>query len=186
IIALMQEARDRHGAGLVLFPELSLCGYLPEDQLQRRSLLDACDRALARVAAAARGIDAVVGHPLRADGRLCNAASLLRDGRLLTTCRKQALPNYAVFAEKRCFEPGDAPCLVDWNGLRCGLLICEDLWTPRPIARVVEGGAELVLSVNASPFENEKPEARQALLKSRVAGHGLPLAYVNVVGRQAD
>lgn len=186
IIALMQEARDRHGAGLVLFPELSLCGYLPEDQLQRRSLLDACDRALARVAAAARGIDAVVGHPLRADGRLYNAASWLRDGRLLTTCRKQALPNYAVFDEKRYFEPGDAPCLVDWNGLRCGLLICEDLWTPRPIARVVEGGAELVLSVNASPFENEKPEARQALLKSRVAGHGLPLAYVNVVGGQDD
>ena len=186
ITALMQEARDRHGAGLVLFPELALCGYLPEDQLQRDSLLDACDEALAQIAAAAVGIEAVIGHPLRADGSLFNAASWLRDGRILTTCRKQALANYAVFDEKRYFESGDAPCLVDWNGLRCGLLICEDLWAPRPIARVVEGGAELVLSINASPFDNEKPDARQALLRSRVAGHGLPLAYVNVVGGQDD
>lgn len=186
IIALMQAARDRHGVGLILFPELALCGYLPEDQLQRRSLLEACERALARVAAAATGIEAVVGHPLRVGDALYNAASWLRDGRILTTCRKQALPNYAVFDEKRYFEPGDAPCLVDWNGLRCGLLICEDLWTARPIARVVEGGAELVLSVNASPFESEKAGARQALLKSRVAGHGLPLAYINVVGGQDD
>lgn len=186
IIALMHEARDRHRAGLILFPELALCGYMPEDQLYRRRLLDACDEALARIAAAAVGIEAVVGHPLRLGERLFNAASWLRDGRILTTCRKQALPNYAVFDEKRYFEPGDAPCLVDWNGLRCGLLICEDLWTPQPIARVVEGGAELVLSINASPFENEKPEARQALLKSRVAGHGLPLAYVNCIGGQDD
>lgn len=186
IISLMQEARDRHGAGLVLFPELALCGYLPEDQLQRQSLLAACEQALARIAAAAVGIEAVVGHPLRIGDVLYNAASWLRDGRVLTTCRKQALPNYAVFDEKRYFEPGDAPCLVDWNGLRCGLLICEDLWTARPIARVVEGGAELVLSVNASPFESEKADARQALLKSRVAGHGLPLAYINVVGGQDD
>jgi NAD+ synthase (glutamine-hydrolysing) len=105
---------------------------------------------------------------------------------VLTTCRKQALPNYAVFDEKRYFEPGDAPCLVDWRGLRCGLLICEDLWTDTPISRVVEGGAELVFSINASPFEDEKPDARHALLKSRVARHGLPLAYVNCVGGQDD
>jgi NAD+ synthase (glutamine-hydrolysing) len=186
IISLLREARDQHRAGLILFPELALCGYMPEDQLQRRSLLDACEQALVRIAQATIGIEVVVGHPLRADGVLYNAASWLRDGRVLTTCRKQSLPNYAVFDEKRYFEAGDAPCLVDWNGLRCGLLICEDLWASRPIARVVEGGAELVLSINASPFENEKADARQALLKSRVAGHGLPLAYVNVVGGQDD
>lgn len=186
IISLLCEARDQHRAGLILFPELALCGYMPEDQLQRRSLLDACERALVRIAQATIGIEVVVGHPLRADGVLYNAASWLRDGRVLTTCRKQSLPNYAVFDEKRYFEAGDAPCLVDWNGLRCGLLICEDLWASRPIARGVEGGAELVLSINASPFENEKADARQALLKSRVAGHGLPLAYVNVVGGQDD
>ncbi|MBX3726244.1 MAG: NAD+ synthase [Xanthomonadales bacterium] len=186
IIDLMHQARDRHGAGLVLFPELALCGYMPEDQLYRDSLIEACEAALARVAAAAVGIEAVVGHPLRVGKRLYNAASWLRDGRVLTTCRKQALPNYAVFDEKRYFEAGDAPCLVDWQGLRVGLLICEDLWHEVPIARVVEGGAELVFSVNASPFEDQKADARQSLLTSRVAAHGLPLAYVNCVGGQDD
>ena len=186
IIAMIADARDRLGAGLVLFPELALCGYMPEDQLQRESFLDACEAALARIAAVAVGIDAVVGHPLRDDGDIYNAASWLRDGRILTTCRKQDLPNYAVFDEKRYFKPGDAPCLVDWRGLRCGLLICEDLWGETPIARVLEGGAELVFSINASPFEDQKPDARHALLKSRVAGHGLPLAYVNCVGGQDD
>jgi NAD+ synthase (glutamine-hydrolysing) len=187
IVALMGQARDEFGAGLVLFPELALCGYMPEDQLYRTGVIDACKAALGRVAAQATGVEAVVGHPLRdADGRLYNAASWLRDGRVLTTCRKQALPNYAVFDEKRYFEPGDAPCLVDWQGLRCGLLICEDLWAETPIARVLEGGAEVVFSVNASPFEDEKTDARHALMKTRVARHGLPLAYVNCTGGQDD
>ncbi len=186
MIALMTQAREQHGVGLVLFPELSLCGYMPEDQLYRDSFLDICEQALAAVAAAAVGIDAVVGHPLRDDGRLYNAASWLRDGRVLTTCRKQALPNYAVFDEKRYFEPGDAPCLVDWRGLRCGLLICEDLWADTPIDRLVEGGAQLVLSINASPFEDQKDDARNALLRERVAEHRCPMAYVNCVGGQDD
>ncbi len=186
IIALMTQARDQHGAGLALFPELSLCGYMPEDQLYRDGFIAACQAALARIAAAAVGIDAVVGHPLRDDGRLYNAASWLRAGRVLTTCRKQALPNYAVFDEKRYFEAGDAPCLVDWRGLRCGLLICEDLWADTPIDRLVEGGAQLVLSINASPFEDQKDDARHALLRERVAEHGCPMAYVNCVGGQDD
>lgn len=186
IIAVMQEARDRHGVGLVVFPELSLCGYMPEDQLYRDGFIAACEDALARVAVAAVGVDAIVGHPLRDDGRLFNAASWLREGRVLTTCRKQALPNYAVFDEKRYFDPGDAPCLVDWRGLRCGLLICEDLWADTPIDRLVEGGAQLVLSTNASPFEDQKDDARHALLRERVAEHGCPMAYVNCVGGQDD
>ena len=186
IIALMQQARDELQAGLVLFPELALCGYLPEDQLYRTGLLDACADALKRIAAQAVGIEAVVGHPLKIGDRLYNAASWLRDGRVLTTCRKQALPNYAVFDEKRYFQPGDAPCLVDWQGLRCGLLICEDLWEQTPIARVLEGGAEIVFSINASPFEDEKPDARHALMRQRIEGRNLPLAYVNCVGGQDD
>lgn len=186
IIALMQQARDELNAGLVLFPELALCGYMPEDQLYRTGLLDACDAALTRIAAHAQGVEAVVGHPLRAGDRLYNAASWLRDGRVLTTCRKQALPNYAVFDEKRYFEPGDAPCLVDWQGLRCGLLVCEDLWDETPIARVLEGGAEIVFSINASPFEDEKPDARHALMRQRIENRHLALAYVNCVGGQDD
>lgn len=186
IIELMHQARDAHGAGLVLFPELALCGYMPEDQLYRESFLDACDAALIEIARAAVGIEAVVGHPLRRNGALYNAASWLRDGRILTSCRKQALPNYAVFDEKRYFEPGDAPSLVDWRGLRCGLLICEDLWAETPIDRVLEGGAEIVFSINASPFEDEKSDARHALMKQRVARHGRALAYINCVGGQDD
>jgi len=186
IAELARRARDQHGAGLLVLPELALCGYPPEDLLFRDSFLDACDAALAELAADIRGIDVVIGHPLRRDGHLYNAVSWLRDGAILATGCKQALPNYGVFDELRWFHRGQDACLVDWQGLRVGVLICEDVWAGAPVQRLAGAGAQLIMSINASPFEDAKSLARRDLLRERVAGHGCAMAYVNCVGGQDE
>lgn len=183
---LAGQARDELGAGLLVLPELALCGYPPEDLLFRDTFLDACDSTLAKLAADIRGIDVVVGHPLRRDGRLYNAVSWLREGAIMATGCKQALPNYGVFDELRWFHPGQDACLLDWQGLRVGVLICEDVWAGAPVQRLTAAGAELVLSINASPFEDAKSLARRDLLRERVASHGCAMAYVNGVGGQDE
>ncbi|MFN7550148.1 MAG: nitrilase-related carbon-nitrogen hydrolase, partial [Pseudomonadota bacterium] len=151
IAALIAQARDEWRADVVLFPELALCGYPPEDLLLRPSFLAACEAALAAVADAARGIVAVVGWPQSAGAVVYNAASVLRDGRVTQTYRKRELPNYAVFDERRWFEvdPDREDCVFEVAGVRCGLVICEDLWFAEPLASTVRGGAELVLVPNA-------------------------------------
>jgi NAD+ synthetase len=191
IAAMIAQARDEYGAGLVLFPELALCGYLPEDLLLRPSFLADCEAALQRVAAATQGIVAVVGWPQSAGAVVYNAASVLRDGRVERTYRKRELPNYAVFDERRYFDvdPDGDVCVFDVDGVQVGLTICEDLWFPEPLAQTSAAGAQLVLVPNASPFERDKHAQRDALLAQRVNetivnGRGVALAYLNVVGGQ--
>jgi NAD+ synthetase len=185
------EARDVHGADLVLFPELALSGYPPEDLLIRPSFLRDCQAALQDIAAGVQGIVAVVGWPQSAGAVTYNAASVLRDGSIAATYRKRELPNYAVFDERRYFDvdPDGEPCVFDVNGVPVGLLICEDLWFAEPLARTVAAGARLVLVPNASPFERDKHAQRDALLAQRAldvrtSGQGAAIAYVNVVGGQ--
>jgi len=186
LIELIAQARDVHGADLVLFPELSLSGYPPEDLLYRPGFLAECAAGIARIAAQVKGIVAVVGWPESAGAVVYNAASVLRDGAIERTYRKRELPNYAVFDERRYFEvdPDGEPCVVDVNGVNVGLVICEDLWFSEPLAATVKAGAELVLVPNASPFERDKHAQRDALLAARVAEAGVALAYLNVVGGQ--
>jgi NAD+ synthetase len=191
IAALVAQARDEFGAGLVLFPELALSGYPPEDLLLRPSFLADCEAALQRIAAATYGIVAVVGWPQAAGAVVYNAASVLRDGRVECTYRKRELPNYAVFDERRYFDvdPDGGACVFDVDGVRVGLVICEDLWFPEPLAETCAAGAQLVLVPNASPFERDKHAQRDALLAQRVAetqvdGNGVALAYLNLVGGQ--
>ncbi|MEO7433211.1 MAG: NAD+ synthase [Dokdonella sp.] len=186
IAALIAEARDAHGADLVLFPELALSGYPPEDLLMRPAFLAECDAAMQRIASGVRGITAVVGWPQAAGSVVYNAASVLRDGAVETTYRKRELPNYAVFDERRYFEvdPDGGNCVFDVAGVRVGLVICEDLWFPEPIAGTANAGAQLVLVPNASPFECGKHAQRDALLASRSLDTGVGIAYVNVVGGQ--
>src|SRR5688500_6675680 len=130
ITAMIAEARDVYGADIVLFPELALSGYPPEDLLMRPSFLADCEAALLRVAASIRGIVAVVGWPQAAGSIVYNAASVLRDGVIATTYRKRELPNYAVFDERRYFDvdPDNESCMFEVDGVPVGLLICEDLW----------------------------------------------------------
>lgn len=186
IITLISEARDVHRADLVLFPELALSGYPPEDLLLRPSFLARCDAELHRIAQETRGIVAVVGWPETAGAVVYNAASVLRDGKVAVTYRKRELPNYAVFDERRYFEvdPDGGACVFDVCGVPVGLVICEDLWFAEPLDDSVRAGAELVLVPNASPFERDKHTQRDALLATRVAETGVALAYVNVVGGQ--
>jgi NAD+ synthetase len=186
IAALIAEARDVHHADVVLFPELAICGYPPEDLLHRPAFLAACDAAIRGVAAGVHGIVAVLGWPEAVGSVVYNAASVLRDGRIERTYRKRELPNYAVFDERRYFDvdPNGEPCVFEVDGVALGIVICEDLWFAEPLAASVAAGAELVLVPNASPFERDKHAQRDALLATRVAETGVALAYVNVVGGQ--
>ncbi|KRA17821.1 NAD+ synthase [Lysobacter sp. Root604] len=186
IAEMIVEARDRHRADVVLFPELAISGYPPEDLLLRPSFLADCEAALLRVAATTQGITAVVGWPQAAGAVVYNAASVLRDGRVEATYRKRELPNYAVFDERRYFDvdPDGERCVFEVKGVALGLVICEDLWFPEPLAATAAAGAELVLVPNASPFERDKHAQRDALIAQRVRESGCALAYLNVVGGQ--
>lgn len=186
IVDWIAEARDLHGADVVLFPELALSGYPPEDLLIRPSFLRDCETALHGIAAGVQGIVAVVGWPQSAGAVTYNAASVLRDGGVAMTYRKRELPNYAVFDERRYFDvdPDGGTCVFDMHGVPVGLVICEDLWFAEPIAKTVAAGAQLVLVPNASPFERDKHAQRDTLLAQRVAETGAAIAYLNVVGGQ--
>jgi NAD+ synthase (glutamine-hydrolysing) len=173
------------GAALVAFPELAISGYPAEDLLLRPSFLRACADEIETLARAATGIAAYVGHP-HAQGEVYNAASLLRDGAIELTYRKQALPNYTVFDEKRYFRPGHEPAVVEIGGVKVGLLICEDIWEAEPSARAVRAGAELLVVINASPFDTAQANKREAVIAARARENGVAIAYVNVVGGQDD
>src|SRR5690606_33121479 len=186
IVELIAEARDGFGADLILFPELALSGYPPEDLLLRPSFLRDCDQAMARIATAATGITAVVGWPETSGSVVYNAASILRDGRIERTYRKRELPNYAVFDERRYFEvdPDGGDCIFELDGVQVGLLICEDMWFAEPLHSTVAAGAQLIASINASPFERDKHARRDALLEDATRRFGVPIAYLNCVGGQ--
>ncbi|MBN8480965.1 MAG: NAD+ synthase [Xanthomonadales bacterium] len=186
ILAFIAEARDRRQVDLVVFPELALSGYPPEDLLLRPAFLAECDEAIARIAAATHGIVAVVGWPESVGAIVYNAASVLRDGRIEATYRKRELPNYAVFDERRYFDvdPDGGACVFEVKGVPVGVVICEDLWFAEPLDSTASAGAELVVVPNASPFERDKHAQRDQLLATRVAETGVALAYLNVVGGQ--
>jgi NAD+ synthase (glutamine-hydrolysing) len=176
----------RAGARLVVTPELSLPGYPPEDLLLRPAFLDSCARELTSLAAAVKDATVLVGFPERADGKCFNAVAVLRDGRVAQTYRKQCLPNYTVFDEERYFEPGDAPCIVDIDGLPCGIIICEDVWFPGPIRQSKEAGARLVVVPNGSPYHTRQQALRREHVSARARETGLPIIYANRVGGQDE
>ncbi len=186
IAELTALARDQHQADVVLFPELALSGYPPEDLLLRPSFLRACEQALASLAAQTRGIVALVGHPQAMGSVVYNALSVLRDGAIELTYRKRELPNYAVFDERRYFATGEHPASIEVAGVQVGLLVCEDLWHARPLRETAAAGAEMVLVANASPYEADKPVERDALLRMRALESGVAIGYVNVVGGQDE
>ena len=173
------------GADLVVFPELTLSGYPPEDLLLRPSFLAACESELAALAAATDGVAALVGHP-HSEGEVYNAASLLRAGRIEVTAHKQALPNYGVFDDKRYFRAGHETVTAMIDGVRLGLLICEDIWEPEPAAQAVAAGAELIVVINASPWDAAKHIEREAVLSARACETGCAIIYLNLVGGQDE
>ncbi|MFN3581739.1 MAG: NAD+ synthase, partial [Pseudomonas sp.] len=180
------QARDALQAQVVVFPELSLCGYPPEDLLLRSNMQARIERALASLAQSCRGIHLVVGYPWQEAGLCYNRAAVIADGRLLAHYSKQHLPNYKVFDEKRYFAEGASPCVVEIDGLPVALTICEDIWHPQPMAQARAAGARLMLNLNASPFHMGKQAEREAVLAQRCAEGDMPIIYVNQVGGQDE
>jgi NAD+ synthase (glutamine-hydrolysing) len=179
-------AGARSGAALVVTPELSLCGYPPEDLLLRPAFIDACAGELAQLAPAVKGITAVVGFPEMRNGRRANALAIIRDGRVIDVYRKHCLPNDTVFDEERYFEPGTAPCVFDVDGARIGVIICEDVWFAGPSRATRDAGADLIVVANGSPYHTSQQALRLAQLRARASETGRPFLYVNRVGGQDE
>jgi NAD+ synthetase len=186
ILAFAERARAA-GADLVLTPELSLCGYPPEDLVLREGFLADCRRALEALAGQVRGPALVVGFPEHAaGGRRYNAAALIRDGRIVQVARKRELPNYDVFDEKRYFDAGDAPCVFELKGVRCALAICEDVWFARVPQAARAAGAQIMLSINASPYHKRKQAVRHDIFRGWIRATGMPMVACNLVGGQDE
>jgi NAD+ synthase (glutamine-hydrolysing) len=179
-------ARAEWGADLILFPELTLSGYPPEDLLFHRGLRTQIERAVQDLARAATGIGLVAGFPEYHGTQIFNSAGVFRDGRCEAIRRKSCLPNYRVFDEKRYFTAGDGPVVFECRGFRLGLLVCEDLWEAEPARRAREAGAEALLVINASPFEMHRQRERERVARERVGECGLPIVYVNLYGGQDE
>ncbi|MDH4570684.1 NAD+ synthase [Pseudomonas sp. BN414] len=179
-------AREAWEADVIVFPELSLCGYPPEDLLLRSSMQRRIEQGLRQLRDEVRGIYLVVGYPWLEEELRYNACAVIADGQLLASYYKQCLPNYRVFDEKRYFEPGQQPCVVDIKGVPVALSICEDIWFPEPMAQAHAAGAKLMLSLNASPFHLDKQLEREEVLAERGAEGGMPIIYVNQVGGQDE
>ena len=169
----------RLGADLVVTPEFSIAGYPPEDLVRKPSFVAACEAAIADLAVdtADRGPGMIVGGPWRDGDKIYNAAYLLDGGKIVARRAKHELPNYGVFDDKRVFDPGPAPGPVMFRGLRLGLMICEDWWLPEVAETLVESGAEMLLSINGSPYEDGKTGTRLSLAVARVVETGLPFVF---------
>ena len=200
IIAASKQAYEQ-GARLVVTPELSICGYPPEDLLLRPAFMAGCDAAVARVAAELadlKDLYVIVGHPVESQAGVSqrgksvsvqkrhNAASVLTEGRKIETYAKRELPNYQVFDERRYFAPGQGLCVFQVGGVSVGLLICEDAWFDEPAQLAKEAGAELLVVINASPWHMGKGAEREAQMRTRALATNLPLVYAHCVGGQDE
>ena len=184
ILEFAQRAREA-GAQVLLTPELALCGYPPEDLLMRPDFYRACAAQVEQMARAAP-LPIVLGYPEQSGSRRYNAAALLEGGAVRANYRKHRLPNYEVFDEERYFEAGSEPCVININGVRCGLAICADVWEYGAAEAAALAGAELMLTLNASPFHMNKQMRRYGVLGDRVAATGKPAIYANLVGGQDE
>ena len=186
VIEAVARARSDLNPDLLVFPELTLSGYPPEDLLFHGGFRSAIERALAAVREQVRGTGVIVGYPEYAGRDIYNSAALLADGVLLANHRKRELPNYKVFDEKRYFRAGTDATVFEYRGFRIGLLICEDVWECAAARQARDAGAELLLIINASPFEVHKQRERESIARERIADVHLPMVYVNMLGGQDE
>ena len=186
VLEYISRARDSAGADTIIFPELALTGYPPEDLLLRPHLHVQVEQALQRVMRGSQGISVILGYPLEQGTRLYNSCSLIRDRAIVTTYHKRNLPNYGVFDEKRYFTEGEELNLVTTPDFKVALSVCEDLWTDDHVREAADAGAELVINVNASPYHTDKAAVREELLRRRAVDHRIAVIYVNLVGGQDE
>lgn len=186
VIAVARAALERGPVDAILFPELTLTGYPPEDLLLRPSLELRIDRALQEIQASNLQTTLVIGYPRFRAGKLYNMAGVIQNGKLVAEYAKQCLPNYQVFDEKRYFVAGDTPCVFDLNGVPTALSVCEDIWFPEPMAQARAAGAKLMLNLNASPYHQGKQQEREAVVAARAREGQMPVVYTNLVGGQDE
>ena len=186
IISRYAEQARMQGAELLLTPELSLCGYPPEDLLLRKGFNHACIHGLNDLAKQTSGIAVVVGHPHELNGSFYNAASLLQNGEIAKTYLKHILPNHSVFDEERYFDDSAEPCVFKIAGVSFGLNICADVWEKEPARLAREAGAQVLLVLNASPYTLRKQQTRYQIIRERIAETGMSVVYANMVGGQDE
>jgi NAD+ synthase (glutamine-hydrolysing) len=174
------------GADLVLFPELTLSGYPPEDLLFHRGFRRQVETGLAQVRAEAGDVAVMLGFPEYTHDAIYNSAALIAAGEVAAIYRKAVLPNYKVFDEKRYFRGGGQSTVSEYRGFKVGLLVCEDIWEPQAAQLARADGAQLLAVINASPYEIHKQREREQVARARSRDVGLPLAYVNLVGGQDE
>ena len=171
---------------LVVFPELCLTGYPPEDLLLRDDLYTRIDSAVAYIKEHIGDCAVLYGLPVKTDAGIFNAAQLVHQHSQLAIACKQCLPNYSVFDEKRYFHAGEKSCVVNFKGIALGITICEDIWQPEPAASARQQGAQLLININASPFHVDRQQQRYAVVRQRIRETGLPVVYANLVGGQDE
>lgn len=186
ILEFAKVAAEQGDVSAVVFTELALTGYPPEDLLLRRDFLQVVRRELERIMTASPEMMLILGYPELDQGNLYNSVAMLKSGALVANYRKQVLPNFGVFDEKRYFQPGDQPCVFDLDGVQVGISLCEDIWSSEPAQKLANAGAQLILNLNASPFHAGKIVQRESVLRQRVQDTGLPIVYVNQVGGQDE
>ena len=176
------------GADVVLFPELAVTGYPPEDLLLKESFLKQCDKNLKKISRYTKGLTAIIGFPEKKGKVIYNSAALLSDGKHIGTCRKMLLPNYGVFDEKRYFHEGNSPVKFRLKGATLGITICEDLWEDSGPGKILcgQGNVDLLLNISSSPFHKGKGKTREKMIQQRARSYRSHIAYVNLVGGQDE
>ena len=186
IIETAEQARDQLGADLIVFPELTVTGYPPEDLLLRPDFIKQANQSVLDIAQAVQGIDVVIGFPEQSEEGLYNTAAVLRDGEILTRYRKSALPNFGVFDEQRYFKSANEISIFSVKGQSIALTICEDIWQQGLVEKNKQAGADLILTLNASPFYAGKIHQREEIVCQQAKETEIPLVYVNLVGGQDE
>lgn len=186
ILEWTRRARDEKQADIIVFPELAITGYPPEDLLLRPGMHERVNTALLNLAKEVKGITALIGYPELSDIGVYNAVAVLENGSCTTVARKHHLPNYSVFDEKRYFISSDESCVFTVKGVQLGICICEDIWYAGPVQQAVDAGAQLILNMNASPFHGKKTHEREDVICQRVSETHVPIVYANMVGGQDE
>ncbi|ODB94296.1 NAD+ synthase [Candidatus Thiodiazotropha endoloripes] len=177
---------DQNAVDAIVFPELAITGYPPEDLLLRPHFIHRVERAIELICSEVSQLCLVIGYPRYRDGKLFNVAGVVSGGQLIAEYEKHKLPNYSVFDEKRYFAPGHEAVTFNLKGVQLGLTVCEDIWEAEPAAMSRAAGAQLLLNLNASPFHIGKAPEREELVQKRAMDNGIPIIYTNLVGGQDE
>ena len=186
IIDSCEKAKNQHNADLIIFPELSISGYPPEDLLLHSGFKRRINDALNSIKDEVAGISALIGFPDYSDDSIYNACAVFRGKEEIVKYRKEALPNYSVFDEKRYFTSDEQPTVFELKGKKIGINICEDIWHKSAAMKAKESGADLIIVINGSPYEKDGQSKRENIVKQRALQTDLPIVYLNMIGGQDE